>query len=82
MTRYRRIAEFWYLAERVTGVDASVLRRVSHQDLADSAVHAPLAGFGDEDFYPDLHDGAAVLACPIAWNHPRPTATSERRGRR
>jgi hypothetical protein len=25
-------------------------------ELADSALHAPAAGFGDEDFYPDLYD--------------------------
>ena len=35
-------------------------------------MHAPQAGFGDEDFYPDLHDKAAVLTCRLAWNHPLP----------
>jgi hypothetical protein len=28
--------------------------------------------FGGLDFYPDLIDKAAVLACHIAWNHPLP----------
>ena len=32
----------------------------------------PQAGFGDEEFYPDLHDKAAVLLCRLAWNHPLP----------
>ena len=41
-------------------------------DLADSALHAPQAGFGDEDFYPDVYDKVAVLACRISWNHPLP----------
>ena len=36
------------------------------------ALHAPQAGFGDEDFYPDLYDKAAVLTCRLAWNHPLP----------
>ena len=40
--------------------------------MADSALHAPAAGFGDDDFYPDLYDKAAVLACRIAWNHALP----------
>ena len=40
--------------------------------LADSALHAPAAGFGDVDFYPDLLDKAAVLVCRLAWNHPLP----------
>ena len=32
----------------------------------------PSASFGGEDFYPDLIDKAAVLACRLAWNHPLP----------
>lgn len=35
-------------------------------------MHAPQAGFDDTDFYPELLDKAAVLACRIAWNHPLP----------
>ena len=72
MTRYLSLAEFWFLGEHVTGVDAATLINASRPDLADSALHAPQAGFGDTDFYPDLHDKAAVLACRIAWNHPLP----------
>jgi len=40
--------------------------------LADPAWHAPAAGFGDQEFYPDLFDKAAVLACRLARNHPLP----------
>ena len=29
----------------------------------------PQASFGGQDFYPDLIDKAAVLACHLAWNH-------------
>ena len=72
MTRYLSLAEFWYLSELVTGIDAATLIRASRVDLADSALHAPQAGFDDTDFYPDLYDKAAVLACRIAWNHPLP----------
>ncbi len=41
-------------------------------DLADSALHAPAAGFGDTDFYPDFIDKAAVLIVRLARNHPLP----------
>ena len=70
MTRYLTLAEFFWLAEQVTGTDAGVLVKASRSDLADSALHAPRAGFGEEEFYPDLYDKAAVLVCRLAWNHP------------
>ena len=54
MTRYLGLAEYFWLAEQVTGVEATVLAKASRADLADSALHAPAAGFGDEDFFPDL----------------------------
>ncbi len=72
MTRYLTLAEYFWLAEQVTGVDAETLARASRSELADSALHAPQAGFGDVEFYPDLYDKAAVLVCRLAWNHPLP----------
>ena len=70
MIRYLDLAEYFWLAEQVTGIDATTLANSSRSDLADSALHAPAAGFGDDDFYPDLVDKAAVLTCRLAWNHP------------
>jgi death on curing protein len=70
VTRYLGLAEYLWLAEQVTGTEASVLAKVSRTDLADSALHAPSASFGDEEFYPDVFDKAAVLTCRLAWNHP------------
>jgi death on curing protein len=58
VTRYLSLAEYVWLAEQVTGVE--------------SALHAPSAGFEDQDFYPDIVDKAAVLTCRLAWNHPLP----------
>ncbi|HVE45239.1 MAG TPA: Fic family protein [Acidimicrobiales bacterium] len=72
MTRYLSLAEYVWLAEQVTGIEAVVLTRAARLDLADSALHAPAAGFGAEDFYPDIIDKAAVLTCRLAWNHPLP----------
>jgi death-on-curing protein len=61
VTRYITLAEFFWLAEQVTGVDADTLTKASRSELADSTLHAPQAGFGDAEFYPDLYDKAAVL---------------------
>lgn len=72
MTRYIGLAEYLWLAEQVTGVEAPVLAKASRIELADSALHAPAAGFGGDEFYPELIDKAAVLTCRLAWNHPLP----------
>ena len=72
MIRYLSLGEYFWLAEQVIGIDADVLAKASRSDLADSALHAPQAGFGEEEFYPDIHDKAAVLLCRLAWNHPFP----------
>ena len=47
-----------------------MLARASRLDLLDSALHAPQAGFGAVEFYPDFADKAAVLVVRIAKNHP------------
>lgn len=72
MTRYLSLAEYLWLAEQVTGTDAAVLAKAARVDLADPALAAPAAGFGEVDYYPDLFDKAAVLICRLAWNHPLP----------
>jgi death-on-curing protein len=72
VTRYINLAEYPWLSEQVTGVSAEVLAKSGRMDLADSAPHAPMASFGDEDFYPDISDKAAVLCWRLARNHPLP----------
>lgn len=72
MTRYLGLAEYLWLAEQVTDVSANELLRSGRIDLADSALHAPMAGYGDKEFYPDLVDKAAVLCWRLARNHPLP----------
>ena len=57
-------------AEQVTGIDAGVLAKSSRIDLADSALAAPAASFGGQEFYPDLFDMAAVSVCRLPWNQP------------
>jgi death-on-curing protein len=70
--RYLSLAEYLWLAEHVTGIEAAVLSKAARVDLADSALHAPSASFGGKEFYPDVIDKAAVLTCRLAWNHPLP----------
>ena len=72
MTRYLGLAEYLWLAEQVTGIPADILSESSRIELADSALHAPMASFGGDDFYPDIVDKAAVLCWRLARNHPLP----------
>lgn len=72
MTRYLSLAEYLWLAEQVTGINAATLARASRTELAESALHAPQANFGGQDFYIELADKAAILTCRLAWNHPLP----------
>jgi death on curing protein len=58
---YLDIADFIAIAQAVTGLDLQTVMNVTNIDLADSALHAPAAGFGDDDFYPDFVDKAAGL---------------------
>ena len=70
--RYLTLVEALVIAEAVTGIDARTLLSGSRVELLDSALHAPQAGFGDEEFYPLLLEKAAVLVDRIARNHPLP----------
>jgi death-on-curing protein len=70
--RYLTLGEALVIAEAVTGIEYATLAKASRLELLDSALHAPQAGFGDDDFYPRVEEKAAVLAVRIARNHPLP----------
>jgi death-on-curing protein len=70
--RYPRLAEFLAFAEITTGIEIATLEKVCQLGLAQSALGAPEASFGGEDFYPDATDKAAVLCAHLAWNHALP----------
>ncbi len=55
---YLDLADFINIASAVTGLDVDTITKVVNLDLADSALHAPAAGVGDTDFYPDFVDKA------------------------
>ena len=52
--------------------EVKTLTAATNLDLADSALHAPAAGFGDDEFYPHFVDKAGVLLVRLAKNHPLP----------
>jgi death-on-curing protein len=70
--RYLTLAEALTIAEAVTGIDTRTLRSAAQMELLDSALHAPQAGFGVTEFYPEFVDKAAVLVVRLARNHPLP----------
>lgn len=70
--QYLGLVDYLAVAVEVTGLRAEAIARVTNLDLADSALHAPAAGFGDTEFYPDFIDKAAVLIVRLAKNHPLP----------
>lgn len=69
---YLDLADYLVIAAEVTGLDVDTVIKIVDVALADSALHAPSAGFGDTDFYPDFVDKAAVLVVRLAKNHPLP----------
>lgn len=69
---YLSLADFLLVAEAATGIAAEEIARLPNLALAESALAAPAASFGDVDFYPDFVDKAAVLCARIVRNHPLP----------
>jgi death-on-curing protein len=67
---YPDLTDYLAVAAAVTGLDVRTLTTATKLDLADSALHAPAAGFGEQDLYPDFVDKAAVLLVRLAKNHP------------
>jgi death-on-curing protein len=70
--RYIELADYLAIAAEITGLGPATLTRVTKLGLAESALHAPSAGFGEIEFYTDFIDKAAVLTVHLAKNHPLP----------
>ncbi len=68
--RYVELTDYLAIAAEITGLDPNTLIQATKIDLAESALHAPAAGFGETEFYPDFIDKAAVLIVRLAKNHP------------
>ncbi len=59
-------------AARVLAISEEQVERFPNLTLAESALAAPFAGFGDQDAYPTFELKAAVLLERLARNHPLP----------
>jgi death-on-curing protein len=71
-TRPVDLADYIAIATEITGIDASTIARLPNLALAESALHAPFAGFGEHELYPEFIDKAAILLERLARNHPLP----------
>ena len=72
MAQYLDLADYLLIAEAVLGIPAESIARWPGIGLAESALHAPAAGFEGVELYPDVIDKAAVLCVRLARNHPLP----------
>lgn len=70
--RYLDLVDYLAIAAEITGLDDDSVSRVARLHLADSALHAPAAGWGEDDLYQDFVDKAAVLVVRLTKNHPLP----------
>jgi death-on-curing protein len=66
------LGDYLAAAAEILGVSEERLARLPRIELAESALAAPFAGFGDEDAYPTLELKAAVLLERLVRNHPLP----------
>jgi prophage maintenance system killer protein len=67
------IGDFLLIAELHCGVPAERLARIPHViGLAEAALAAPFAGFGDYQAFPAVHEKAAVYCSRVIAYHPLP----------
>ncbi len=67
------LGDFLLIAEIHSGIDAHQLARISRViNLAEAAIAAPFAGFGDYEAFPAVHEKAAVYCSRIVTYHPLP----------
>lgn len=65
------LGDFLIIAEQHTGIDAHQLARIDHVvRLAQAALAAPFAGFGDYEAFPRLPEKAAIYCSRIVRYHP------------
>ena len=67
------IGDFLLIAELHCGIAAERLARIPHvMNLAQAALAAPFAGFGNYQAFPAVHEKAAVYCARIATYQPLP----------
>jgi death-on-curing protein len=79
--RYPTLEDYLHSAAYILDLPVETVIKASRLELAESALHAPQAGWGEVEFYPAFPLKAAVLLVRLAKNHARRTATSAPRWR-
>lgn len=69
MIQYLSLADYLLVAEACLDVPAEMLIDVCDLALAESALNAPAATYGQTDLYPGLADKAAALTYRLCNNH-------------
>jgi death on curing protein len=69
---YLEFGDYCRIAAEVLGIEPEQVANLPNIGLADSALAAPRAGFGDYEAYPTLIEKATVLVERLARNHPLP----------
>jgi death on curing protein len=69
---YAEFGDFCDVAAGILGTTPAQIARLPNVGLAESALAAPRAGFGDVEVYPTILEKAAILMVRLARNHPLP----------
>lgn len=72
MTYFVELGDYCEVAAEVLGIEPEQVAELPNIGLADSALAAPRAGFGEYEAFPTLHEKAAILIERLARNHPLP----------
>jgi death on curing protein len=70
--QYLDLADYLWLAGATLDRAPEAVFDVADLGLAESALHAPAAAYGEVEFYPDLVTKAQVLLVHLTKNHPLP----------
>lgn len=69
---YLTYQDYLNAGAQALAMDLQTVRRIANQPLAESALAAPAAGFGDHQHYPGFATKVAVLLQRVASNHALP----------
>jgi death on curing protein len=69
---YPEFGDFCDVAAGILGTTPEQIARFPNVGLAESALAAPRAGFGDVEVYPTILEKAVILLERLARNHPLP----------
>jgi death-on-curing protein len=72
LTHFVELGDYCEVAGEILGLDPERVAELPNIGLADSALAAPRAGFGDHEAFPTLLEKAAILIERLARNHPLP----------